>query len=263
MANRYDVRIPKQMKIKITGVDRHGNAFTQTASTINVSKTGARIEGLGCLDSAQTIEVSCGWFKKARFKVVWVGASEVGIRALDPGNNIWGVTFPPGEIREWRDLNAPPDKAAAPALPDSGPIPVNFSSGPVTYARDFSSSGPTLADHQDRSAQAAATATAPARTPGKPLRERQVPVLIRWSANGSSREERCPTARILRDRSCMATLNTAIAEGSEVQVVNAYTSQARPGKVTLCAPANPSGYQVAIDLDKADPAFWDPGPAVH
>lgn len=261
MASRYDVRVPKQLRIKVTGVDRNGNSFTQTASTINVSKTGARIEGLGCLDSAQTIEVSCGWFKKARFKVVWVGSSEVGIRSLEPNSNIWGVNFPPGEIREFKREGREPEKAAAPALPDSGPIPVNFSSGPVTYAREFSATGATLSDHQDRSAQSAAAARQA--TAAKPQRERQVPVLVRWTANGSPREEKCPTARILRDRSCMATLHTAIAEGGEVQVVNAYTSQARPGKVTLCAPANPSGYQVAIDLDKADPAFWEASPAIH
>lgn len=101
MTQRPSVRINKALRVKVRGVDRNGQPFVQTALTKDISPKGARIEGVTCVHSAgQIIEVQ-RWWKRARFRVVWVGdpgtprMHEAGIFCLEPEKNIWGVRFPP------------------------------------------------------------------------------------------------------------------------------------------------------------------------
>jgi len=101
MTQRPSVRISKALRVKVRGVDRNGQPFVQTGLTKDISPKGARIEGLTCLHSTgQVIEVQ-RWWKRARFRVVWVGEpgtqmmDQAGILCLEPDKNIWGVRFPP------------------------------------------------------------------------------------------------------------------------------------------------------------------------
>ena len=101
MKQRPSMRIPKALRVKVRGVDRNGQPFVQTALTKDISPKGARLEGLTCLHGAgQVIEVQ-RWWKRARFRVVWVGEpgtqmmDQAGIFCLEPDKNIWGVRFPP------------------------------------------------------------------------------------------------------------------------------------------------------------------------
>jgi hypothetical protein len=100
MTYRPSVRIAKALRVKVRGVDRNGQPFVQTALTKDISPKGACIEGLTCVHSAgQIIEVQ-RWWKRARFRVVWVGdpgtprMHEAGVFCLEPDKNIWGVRFP-------------------------------------------------------------------------------------------------------------------------------------------------------------------------
>ncbi len=101
MTQRPSMRITKALRVKVRGVDRNGQPFVQTGRTKDISPKGARIEGLTCLHSTgQVIEVQ-RWWKRARFRVVWVGEpgtqmmDQAGILCLEPDKNIWGVRFPP------------------------------------------------------------------------------------------------------------------------------------------------------------------------
>jgi len=94
--DRREVRISKPIKIWVRGKDRTGQKYSQSAVAIEISKNGARLDGIGFLTwPGEVIEVKRGW-KTARFRVIWVGdagprASQVGIHLLDTGKNIWGV----------------------------------------------------------------------------------------------------------------------------------------------------------------------------
>jgi hypothetical protein len=97
---RQEYRIAKPLRVWVRGVDRSGHPFAQTAYAIDISRNGARLDGVGYLTwPGETIEVKRRW-RKARFRVVWVGqvgtpqANQVGICSLEPNKYIWGVPLP-------------------------------------------------------------------------------------------------------------------------------------------------------------------------
>lgn len=96
--DRHEVRISKPVKVMVRGTDRKGQKYSQTAAALDISKNGARLEGVGFLTwPGEVIEVKRGW-KSARFRVIWVGdmgprADQAGVFLLDTGKNIWGVTI--------------------------------------------------------------------------------------------------------------------------------------------------------------------------
>lgn len=262
MAQRYDARIPKVLKVKVSGKDRFGNKFTQTASTVNVSRTGARLEGMPLVDDAETIEVSLGWFRKARFRVVWAGqpgtpeASQAGIRCLESGSAaFWGVEFPPPQ-----PSNYTPTKTSAPAvstLPESGPIPVQWDSYDTNRPARFSDSGTKepVVNAADAVPKAWREQTQSA------AGERRVPITIRWTAQGKDVEENLVMARVLKDGSCMVSLRNSALEGTEVNLTHGYSGEKRLGRVSWCGPRTPDGVcPASIELLQPAKEFWNAAP---
>jgi hypothetical protein len=101
--HRPQSRIAKALQVQIRGLDRNGNPFVQSAYTVDISRTGARLDGVGWLTApGGTIEVKRHWHK-ARFRVVWIGqigtpqANQIGICCLEPNKYIWGVPLPQSE----------------------------------------------------------------------------------------------------------------------------------------------------------------------
>ena len=96
---RKKPRIPKTLRVIVKGTDPKGHAFAQSAYTVDLSEDGARLDGVGFLTTpGQTIEVRRLW-RKARFRVVWVGqvgtteSNQVGV-VLQSEKNIWRVELP-------------------------------------------------------------------------------------------------------------------------------------------------------------------------
>ena len=90
-------RSQQAVRVWVYGSDPQGNPYSQTAYSVDVSRNGARLEGVGFLtEPGMTIEIKRGW-KKARFRVVWVGetgtnrSGQVGVLCLEPDKNIWGI----------------------------------------------------------------------------------------------------------------------------------------------------------------------------
>src|SRR5437667_342177 len=55
---RKKPRVTKSFRVVVQGKDAHGRAFKQTAFTVDVSKEGARLDGVGLLTSSgQTLQV--------------------------------------------------------------------------------------------------------------------------------------------------------------------------------------------------------------
>jgi hypothetical protein len=94
--DRREVRVSKPVKVLVRGADRGGHKYSQTAMAMDISKNGARLDGIGFLTwPGEIIEVKRGW-KSARFRVIWVGdagprADQAGVFLLDTGKNIWGL----------------------------------------------------------------------------------------------------------------------------------------------------------------------------
>ena len=98
--SRKKARVPKTFRVIVKGTDPQGHSFAQSAYTVDLSQDGARLDGVGFLTSpGQTIEVRRRW-RKARFRVVWVGqvgtseTNHVGVLCLDSEKDIWRVELP-------------------------------------------------------------------------------------------------------------------------------------------------------------------------
>ena len=71
--HRLERRISKVLRVRIQGMDRDGNPFVQKTHTVDISRSGARLDSVGCLKGrGQTIQVRRGW-QEARFRVEWIG----------------------------------------------------------------------------------------------------------------------------------------------------------------------------------------------
>lgn len=99
-AQRREIRIAKRIRVRVRGEDRGGQKFVQKVCVVDVSRHGARVEDIGYLTRpGETIELRRYW-QTARFRVAWIGATgtpqagQVGVVALDPDKNIWGVRLP-------------------------------------------------------------------------------------------------------------------------------------------------------------------------
>jgi len=97
--SRKKPRVPKTFRVIVKGTDPKGHPFAQSAHTVDLSEDGARLDGIGFLTSpGQTIEVRRLW-RKARFRVVWIGqvgtaeSNQVGV-VLQSEKNIWRVELP-------------------------------------------------------------------------------------------------------------------------------------------------------------------------
>jgi len=98
--SRKKPRYPKTLRVIVKGTDTKGHPFSQSAYTIDLSQDGARLDGIGFLTSpGQTIEVRRLW-RKARFRVVWIGqvgtseSNQVGVFGLQAEKDIWRVELP-------------------------------------------------------------------------------------------------------------------------------------------------------------------------
>jgi len=98
--NRRETRVAKTIRVSVKGVDRSGHSYVQSAQALDVSRHGARLDGVGFVTwPGETIVVKRRW-RSASFRVLWVGepgspqADQVGLFALEPNKSIWGVDFP-------------------------------------------------------------------------------------------------------------------------------------------------------------------------
>jgi PilZ domain len=94
MSRRREPRVELSFEVKAWGLDRHGKPFVQHARTLDITKAGAKLIGVDCVNVGEIIGVQNG-DQKARFKVVWVGrentpkAGQIGIHCLEPEKTIF------------------------------------------------------------------------------------------------------------------------------------------------------------------------------
>ena len=100
MGNRFEPRALVRLPVVVSGIDAEGNPFDQTAYACDVSRRGARVDGIGCLRGpGETITLEHKG-RTAKFFVVWVGLpgtpedGQIGVRKLERNKDIWGLNLP-------------------------------------------------------------------------------------------------------------------------------------------------------------------------
>lgn len=85
--------------VTVLGKDALGKSFAQNTFTVEISATGARLQGLPPLTLGSVLLLECGQ-GSARYRVVWVGKKggsheeQVGLQCIDPDKTIFGLSSP-------------------------------------------------------------------------------------------------------------------------------------------------------------------------
>ncbi len=113
-SRRREERIAVKLQVRVWGMDSNGRPFSQSSTTLDVTRTGARLSFPSIpLAQGEVIGIQHGT-EKARFRVAWVGKpdtvrkGQIGVVCLEPNKYIWGT--PLGELKAM----APPPEPQAP-----------------------------------------------------------------------------------------------------------------------------------------------------
>ncbi|HEY3928593.1 MAG TPA: PilZ domain-containing protein [Candidatus Koribacter sp.] len=120
MARRREERIIISLPVRLWGMDVNGKPFTQNASSVDITRLGARIQGVNChIQHGDIIGVQHA-SDKARFRVIWVARpgsrneGQIGVHCVEAGKYIWGTVQPSGLADSYDPSN--PDSARAVAV---------------------------------------------------------------------------------------------------------------------------------------------------
>ena len=85
----------------------------------------------------------------------------------------------------------------------------------------------------------------------------QIPITVRWVAGDGTLQEHQTMTMTINEHGCLVPLKTPVMEGMTLEVTNRSSNEARKGKAVWCGGTSPQGdNQVAIELERADSAFW-------
>lgn len=96
---RREDRIPGCKPVTVLGEDTLGNPFSQNTFTVEISATGAKLQGLPPLVVGSVLLLRSEE-AQARYRVVWVGEAgtaydqQVGVECIDPDVSIFGLAAP-------------------------------------------------------------------------------------------------------------------------------------------------------------------------
>jgi hypothetical protein len=105
MGARREVRLFLCLPVRICGVDAQGKAFEQDATTLDLTATGVRLQGIThALKLGGIVSIQYRG-SKANFKVRWAGMpdtalhGQVGLKLIEQQTMNWGMALPciPGD----------------------------------------------------------------------------------------------------------------------------------------------------------------------
>jgi hypothetical protein len=95
LGKRRDPRIDVTLPVLLTGADENGRSLDQRVTTVNISRRGARLQGLhGRLRPGDRVDLAHG-HKKEQFRVAWAGEAgtpsdgQIGVAAVEPNTSFW------------------------------------------------------------------------------------------------------------------------------------------------------------------------------
>lgn len=95
MKRRREDRIELALPVRIFGIDAQGRPFNVRTETVDVTRLGARIHNVTCFSEPGEIVGIQFEDKKARFRVMWIGApgsekeGDIGVQLLESEKPIW------------------------------------------------------------------------------------------------------------------------------------------------------------------------------
>jgi hypothetical protein len=99
MGRRRQQRFKKDLTVEIRGTDSLGQPFSQTASVVDVSESGVRLQGVHVLYRAGQTALLEHQGNTAYYRVVWVGGGQLtgqaGLVNLEPQKSIFNLNLPP------------------------------------------------------------------------------------------------------------------------------------------------------------------------
>jgi len=113
---RDDRRLEVRLPVLLTGTDVNGRPVEQEVKTINISKEGARLEGVrSTLREGDKLSLA-RLQKKEEYSIVWVGgkdrpADQIGVTAVNPKSSFWD------DVLEGRQASNPGADSAAGNFP--------------------------------------------------------------------------------------------------------------------------------------------------
>ncbi len=107
MGQRREPRKDLTVSVRIFGTDAEGHTFSETVSTINVSREGAKLTGLRAkVKVGEIVGLAYGTIK-GRFCVKWTGgmgttsAGQVGLQNTAPEKSFWDFPLPAPGLDEY------------------------------------------------------------------------------------------------------------------------------------------------------------------
>ena len=98
MGRRRHQRFKKELSVQIQGTDSLEQSFSQTATVVDVSESGVRLQGVHVLYRAGQTVVLEHSGNKARYRVIWIGSGalsgQAGLMSLEPQKSIFNLRFP-------------------------------------------------------------------------------------------------------------------------------------------------------------------------
>lgn len=95
LGKRRDPRVDTAVSVLLTGIDENGRPLDQRATTMNVSRRGAQLQGVhGRLRPGDRVALTRGT-KKEMFRVAWVGAEnspvdgQIGVSSVEANSTFW------------------------------------------------------------------------------------------------------------------------------------------------------------------------------
>jgi PilZ domain len=100
MGKRHEARQELIVPVRIFGTDAHGQIFSETVHTSDVSRGGVQLTGVRAELKTEEIIGLTYENKKGHFRVRWAGqfgtpqAGRVGLLNLTPEKSLWNIAFP-------------------------------------------------------------------------------------------------------------------------------------------------------------------------
>jgi PilZ domain len=104
MGTRREPRVPAKLPVRIFGSDATGRPFSENVRTVDISRYGAKLEGMKALLAAGEVVGMSHGASKGRFVVQWAGqpetsqAGQLGLLNNAPDKWTWEMKLPPAYI---------------------------------------------------------------------------------------------------------------------------------------------------------------------
>jgi len=94
LTERIEKRLVIALSIRVYGMGSDGKPFNQEVRTLDITRDGARIDGLPPIAIGEIVGVQYGQ-EKSRYKVIWVGEvggkreGQIGVHVVETGQPLW------------------------------------------------------------------------------------------------------------------------------------------------------------------------------